>query len=906
MKPKQDKKTEKLSAKVTDLFLPPPLEDEQTTRPKTVHDLLLPPPLDGSEDCEAQTIYPKETLGGQPPVPHFKDSKFPTIPGYKITGKLGRGGMGTVYLAVDDRLDRQVAIKIVTKQVSRQKNLVDRFASEVKSVAGLNHPNIAQLYEADMFAEQPYYVMEFVDGETLEDYVALSPPSPRASAELVKKIAETIEFCHQKNIIHRDLKPSNILLDQDRNPKVADFGLAKSLQSDHDATKTGEILGTPGYMAPEQASGVVKTIGPACDVYAIGAILYRMLTGRAPFYSPDPLKTVMMVLSDDPVAPKKLQSGLPKDLETICLKCLEKKATRRYHTAKELVDDLGRFLDGLPIHARPVSSIERVGKWARRKPAIASILFATAVMIPATIAGLAYHSNQLNKALKEKNAALEIADAELARSNKLADEGSDVSTWIIYNHFQALTGLGGSNQAQLELASRIQEYLDAATPHMPDEAKFRRRHGQAYSALAGVQGYPGRSNLGLTDSAMENYDRAITIFNETLEADPDDITTKKLLAQDLMNKSEMLFVLKGASEAEPSLKKVKKILEEIKESETESKEPNELCRLEISYLQQRVHIGLARHQFDEMLEYCDQIESLSQKIDVSEEQWQLEKENLEIWLSRSRSDAYLRKGDFKKAQLELVDAVDSAKKTYQAKPNDPRMANRYRGCLIPLGDLQVQLEQTDEALKTFLLAETVQQQAVDMNPDDVEAKQGFALVLIRKASLYEFMGEPELAIGASKKAVAIRREFVERDPDNATYRQGLGLDLATLGTALMRNSQFEQAEDILDEQHAILLAERKRAESFITASQALAQCKFNLGVINFQLWSLTETSADAETYQLALKYFDDAIEVYGEMNAKAPLDHFDTEFLAGIKNMRGLLLDTAKRLSEVPKDEGPM
>ena len=147
---------------------------------------------------------------------------------------------------------------------------------------------------------------------------------------------------------------------------------------------------------------------------------------------------------------------------------------------------------------------------------------------------------------------------------------------------------------------------------------------------------------------------------------------------------------------------------------------------------------------------------------------------------------------------------------------------------------------------------------------------------------------------------------MERDPDNATYRQGLGLDLATLGTALMRNSQFEQAEDILDEQHAILLAERKRAESFITASQALAQCKFNLGVINFQLWSLTETSADAETYQLALKYFDDAIEVYGEMNAKAPLDHFDTEFLAGIKNMRGLLLDTAKRLSEVPKDEGPM
>ena len=220
--------------------------------------LLLPPSFDdatyeeheteayGGEDAsptgdarQGETLYTDR----EDPSP-TEEPAFPVVTGYRILRKLGQGGMGSVYLAVDEKLDRQVAIKIVTQHVSSSPRLVDRFVSEVKSVAGLNHPNIAQLYEADMLADSPYFIMEYVDGPTLEEFLQNRALSPLATAQLIQSVANAIEYCHQKNIIHRDLKPSNILLDSNHNPKVADFGLAKSLQSDSDSTKTGEIGGT--------------------------------------------------------------------------------------------------------------------------------------------------------------------------------------------------------------------------------------------------------------------------------------------------------------------------------------------------------------------------------------------------------------------------------------------------------------------------------------------------------------------------------------------------------------------------------------------------------------------------------------------------------------------------------------
>ncbi|HEY6564137.1 MAG TPA: serine/threonine-protein kinase, partial [Pirellulaceae bacterium] len=340
----------------------------------------------------------------------------PRIPGYEIECELGRGGMGVVYLARDIKLHRQVAIKTVSVAGRAPPKILERFRTESQAVAGLQHPNIGQVFVADEYDGQPYFVMEFIAGPNLGDQTRNRPQEAKSAAELVAILADAIQYCHERHILHRDLKPNNVLMVDSRTPKIVDFGLAKSLTSDSSATRTGEILGTPGYMAPEQASGVVKTLGPECDVYGLGAILYRLLTGRPPFDAPEPLQTVIMVLTDDAIPPRQLQRQIPRDLETICLKCLAKSPARRYRSAAELASDLRRFVAGKPIVARPVGFLERVMKFARRRPSLAALGASLLLMITASVLGLTWHNRKLG--------------ASLARSQRLVDHGSELSMWV--------------------------------------------------------------------------------------------------------------------------------------------------------------------------------------------------------------------------------------------------------------------------------------------------------------------------------------------------------------------------------------------------------------------------------------------------------------------------------------------
>ncbi|MGE3805132.1 MAG: protein kinase [Gemmataceae bacterium] len=356
--------------------------------------------------AEGPTEAPSRAVTGEGPIARVR------IDGYEILKEIGRGGMGVVYKARQLKLNRMVAIKMVLAGVHAGAEGLARFKTEAEAAAQLQHPNIVQIYEISEQDGHPFFTLEFVEGQTLEEKYGGKPMEARQSALLVETLARAMQAAHERGIIHRDLKPANILIAPDGTPKITDFGLAKRLDSNVANTRTGDIMGTPSYMAPEQAAGRTKEIGPATDIYALGAILYDLLTGRPPFQGASLLDTLEQVRNQEPVPPRRFQIRLPTDLETIVLKCLEKEPEKRYASAGALADDLQKFMIGEPIAARPISKLERGWRWCKRNPALAS---ASGLAMLAAVAALIF---SINLAIIKSKAAADSA-AALEKSRQL-------------------------------------------------------------------------------------------------------------------------------------------------------------------------------------------------------------------------------------------------------------------------------------------------------------------------------------------------------------------------------------------------------------------------------------------------------------------------------------------------------
>jgi serine/threonine-protein kinase len=326
-------------------------------------------------------IEPGYDPGAWPPL----GPTLPGIPGYEVEAEIGRGGGGVVYRARHLRLNRRVALKMLLAGPYAAAPERLRFQREAEAVAGLRHPNVVQVYDVGEHEGRPYFTMELVEGGSLAQKVAGTPQPAGQAAALVATLAEAVQAAHQGGVIHRDLKPGNVLLSADGAPKISDFGLARRLEGEGGLTQSGVALGTPGYMAPEQARG--QAPGPAVDVYALGAILYELLTGRPPFRGETAAETVQQMLSQEAVPPSRLNAKVPRDLDTICLKCLNKAPRQRYATAAALADDLRRFRAGEPIAARPAGAARRLGKWVRRRPTAAALLAAGALLAAALLGG---------------------------------------------------------------------------------------------------------------------------------------------------------------------------------------------------------------------------------------------------------------------------------------------------------------------------------------------------------------------------------------------------------------------------------------------------------------------------------------------------------------------------------------
>jgi tetratricopeptide (TPR) repeat protein len=487
-------------------------------------------------------------------TPAGSAANWPSLPGLELVQVLGSGGMGVVFKARQPTLHRDVAVKLLRDAHLAGPGQRERFLQEARAVARLQHPHLVHLFEfgevpsAGGTTSQPYLVLEYVAGGSLAEQLRGSPQSPGEAARLVETLADAIHYAHQQGVIHRDLKPGNILLQKksatdgtdstdektggsslsvsslaDVIPKVTDFGLAKVLAGT-DLTRSGDVLGTPSYMAPEQVTARSGVITGAVDVYGLGALLYELLTGRPPFLADTVTATLLQVQQEEPVPPRRLQPTVPPDLETICLKCLRKEAGRRYATAQELAEDLRRFRAGESIRARPVGTAERVVRWCRRKPVVAGLLAALVLVFLSGLAGVLWESAQAQQnaaafrrerdtALRQQERAenhLRILRTRLDRLNKLG------------NAMRQRPGQYKGGTAVLEEALAFYEEL---LPEEGSDLQLRRQAAQMYGQVANI-----RYTLGQWGKAVEALHQQQDLLSSLLAEEPTSTEYRRQLA----------------------------------------------------------------------------------------------------------------------------------------------------------------------------------------------------------------------------------------------------------------------------------------------------------------------------------------------------------------------------------------
>jgi serine/threonine protein kinase/peroxiredoxin len=487
------------------------------------------------------------------------DIPRPSVLGYEILGELGRGGMGVVYKARQLRLNRPVALKMILAGAHAGSKEHERFRSEAEAVARLQHPNIVQIHEIGESEGRPYFSLEYVEGGSLAQKLDGTPQSSRQASQLIEALARAMEVAHQHNIVHRDLKPANVLLTRDGTPKITDFGLAKQMDSEQGQTRSGAILGTPSYMAPEQAAGRTRQIGPAADVYALGAILYELLTGRPPFRGETPMDTMFQAIAEDPVPPTRLQPKVPRDLETICLKCLQKEPAKRYAGALALAEDLQRFRNNLPIEARPIGIGERSLKWMRRRPAVAALLLVCALAGLTVMLGSLSYSAKLRSAL---NVAQQNAD-EAQRQQELAhvsfQKRIDEVDQLITKLDGRLAITPNSETLRMEFLQEFRRSSEGILQENPNDPSARRQIAFVYRLIGDVWYQSFRDYR----AAEETYQKALAMQKQLVEEYPEAPIYRTELARTHSHRARMFQDQKKYEASQAEFKEAMHHLDEL-------------------------------------------------------------------------------------------------------------------------------------------------------------------------------------------------------------------------------------------------------------------------------------------------------------------------------------------------------
>lgn len=755
-------------------------------------------------------------------APSHQIKQFAGSGGYDILSELGRGAMGVVYKAFQRGLDRVVAIKMVLAGNHADREQLRRFIVEAKAVAHLQHSNIVQVFDIGENDGLPFFSLEFVDGPSLAKRLERLPQSPEAAARMTEILARTMFYAHENGVLHRDLKPSNILLTRSGVPKIADFGLAKQIQDNEDSssTRTGSIIGTPSYMAPEQALGDIQGIGPAADQYALGAILYEMLTGRPPFIAARAHETILQVIQNDPIPPRQLVQRIPKDLETICLHALQKDASSRYADCNALADDLAQFLSGRPIHARPVGMLERTWRWCHRNPVVAALTGTALALLLAIAIGsswmagvLSAKNNDLTKAtrLAERNAseAIEQTNEAVRRSDRLKK--------MIQTTITDVNRINTTDNPALR--DYVKKTLDDMIPLLEEIVDELPLTDQAEPTLAGGLTEIARAyrEQGNSTAAELKYRELVDFGRRRVAIKGESDAVRLNLSKFLMELATVrLETNRDFDEHLKLLAEAEKLSQDTIDNPQAATDGSGLqpffrTRAQLAEVKNRLataQFRLGRPQqakllYDEAIQlFRDIVEAIPSgkafqpnngKITTPEESAQI-KTGAEAAISTvelASAAVLFRIGETERALGMLRKVLATQKKAYDADPV-PSKALRYAGYVGVLGEYEISTDRSEFFFQELESAQQIAEKIYTQDTRSAEKRRIAAVLNYRIGQWQERKGEKEKAKVSFGRAMALRRISVELDPPNDRKQIDLFIASAGAGDDLVCEALFQR------------------------------------------------------------------------------------------------------------------
>jgi tetratricopeptide (TPR) repeat protein len=797
-------------------------------------------------------------------------SPQPILPGYEILGELGRGGMGVVYQARQKGLNRLVALKMIRAGAEAGPQELARFKVEAEAAARLQHPHIVQIHEVGETDGRPFFCLEYVPGGSLAQQLDGTPWPARQAAALLETLARAAHHAHQHGVVHRDLKPGNILLApnpqteapnpkseslnpksekpglasdfgfriSDFSPKVTDFGLAKRLDEPAGQTRSGDILGSPSYMAPEQAEGRAGEIGPRTDVYALGAILYELLTGRPPFRGVSALDTLVQVRSQEPVPPSRLQPKVPRDLETICLQSLQKEPRKRYPSAAGLADDLRRFLAGEPIEARPVGAVERLGRWCRRKPLVAGLAGGLVLVFLAGFAGVTW---QWLRAERERERAeqnfvqseqqrLRARQAE-ARAKRRFEQVRQLAHKFIYDFHDQIQDLAGSTKARKMLVKTALKYLDNLAQEAGNDPALLFELATAYGKMGDVQGNPSYPNLGDTTGALASYRKGLGLALILIKTFPE-VTKAKRLRPLTYNKIGDIEAAQGrTAQALATYRRGLAFHQAL--AQADPTDPLAQRDLSVSY----DYIGnmqSVQGQTAQALVNFRRSLAIRQRLAKADPTNALAQRDLSICHCKI-GDMQAAQGHNAQALASYRWALEIRRRLAKADPTNALAQRDLSGAYTHIGDLQAAQGHKAQAFANYQRGLAIDTVLAKADPTNVLAQRDLSSSYSKIGDLQAAQGQKAEALASFRQSLAIDAALAKADPKNAQAQCDLAVSsgnvaamLALQGQAVQALAQFQASLRIWQ---ALAQADPQNAN----AQRGQAEALFNLGEMKAQM-----------------------------------------------------------------------